>query len=65
MREREREKANLFLCPGIKSPMNDSNNHYMKLISPFNNKTLIILERKDKATQAPSPIMLWAFEDTW
>lgn len=41
--------------------MNDSNNHYMKLISPSNNKTLVTLEK----SQNYDPERYKGSEDTW
>lgn len=38
--------------------MDDSNNHYMKLISPSNNKTLVTPEKRQNYD-------IMAFEDTW
>lgn len=44
--------------PRDQSPMDDSNNHYMKLISPSNNKTLVTPEKRQNYD-------IMAFEDTW
>lgn len=53
MSERERESEFIFM-PRDQFPMDDSNNHYMKLISSSNNKTS--RQRKDKTVAQASTV---------